>query len=205
MTDIPNDQPPSTTSVFTAFYKSLDKANNHIQTILPKQFERLIQAVQHTVLHYPHRSSRANEEARTGARRVAKRVREVCAAVKQQAENTQNILDIMKDTIDIVPPMLDDIEHCVMVDGDGDYTPTVVGETFKYTDVPDSNNFYTAKLVAVRDGGARMDIKHIGADMKYGHCTIKVAEMQFCEWCPSHKRRKLQDGQYADVNVLFVT
>ena len=204
--------PTPTPSLFEAVYACLHQVNTHIQTILPKRFECLLQTVEHTLYnnskptttdHTTPRTTTNSTTPRTDVRtdvlRVAKRVREVCATVEQQMVDTCDILDIMAHTSDGLPT-LDEVEQCVMTDVQ--YVPTTVGETFKYTDIPDSNSFYTAQLLALRNDGATMDIKHIGIDKKYGRSTIEVAEMQFVEWCPAYKRRKLEEGYCADV--LFV-
>ena len=196
--------PTPTPSLFEAVYACLHQVNTHIQTILPKRFKCLLQTVEHALNNNSKpRTITNNTTPRTNVRtdvlRVAKRVREVCATVEQQMVDTCDILDIMAHTSDGLPT-LDEVEQCVMTDVQ--YVPTTVGETFKYTDIPDSNSFYTAQLLALRNDGATMDIKHIGIDKKYGRSTIEVAEMQFVEWCPAYKRRKLEEGYCADV--LFV-
>lgn len=199
MTDRVCTQRP-TPSLFEAVYACLDQANTHIQTILPKRFKCLLQTVEHALYDSTTpRTATDNITPRTEVRRVAKRVREVCATVEQQMADTCDILDIMALTSDGVTT-LDELEQCVMTDAQ--YVPTTVGETFKYTDIPDSNSFYAAQLLALRNDGATLDIKHIGIDKKYGRSTIEVAEMQFVEWCPAYKRRKLEEGYCADV--LFV-
>ena len=196
--------PTPTPSLFEAVYACLHQVNTHIQTILPKRFECLLQKVEHALYNNSKprtitNSTTPRTDVRTDVLRVAKRVHEVCATVEQQMVDTCDILDIMAHTSDGLPT-LDEVEQCVMTDVQ--YVPTTIGETFKYTDIPDSNSFYTAQLLALRNDGATMDIKHIGIDKKYGRSTIEVAEMQFVEWCPAYKRRKLEEGYCADV--LFV-
>lgn len=162
------DRPPS--SLFQAVYACLDEANAHISTVLPKRFECL----SHSVCAMASPRSSGGD-----VHKVVAGIRNHCATVMQQMVDIDNILDIMN------------CSNGWVNSPTYRYIPTIIGEKFQYTNVPECDNMYRAQLVATRRGN-ELDIKHIGVDKKYGCCTIDVSEMAFAEWCPARKRRKLE-------------
>ena len=171
------DRPPS--SLFQAVYACLDEANTRISTVLPKRFECLSQSV---CAMASLRSSCGHlaTEACGDVLKVVAGIRSHCATVVQQVVDIDDILEMM----DCSNGWVNSPAHR--------YIPTTIGEKFQYTNVPECDNMYRAQLVATRKGN-ELDIKHIRVDKKYGCCTIDVSEMEFAEWCPARKRRKLDD------------
>lgn len=110
--------------------------------------------------------------------KVVTGIRIHCATVVQHVVDIDDILEMMDCSIGWV----NSPAHR--------YIPTTIGDKFQYTNVPECDNMYMTPLVATRRGN-ELDLKHIGVDKKYGCCTIDVSEMEFAEWCPARKRRKL--------------
>lgn len=181
--------PPTHTYVFKDVYACLEEVNTHIQSILPACFGKLAQSLQ---------SAGSELQAHQQVLRVASAVRSDCARFVQQCVDITDIMDIVDATKGWLPLATQEFA----------YVPTKVGEAFKYTDIPGSNNFYKAEVVAIL-GDHKMNIKHVTTDKKYGYCTIDMLEIEFIKWQPTrrpkrgiasdtndtHKRSKLDNGE----------
>ena len=63
-----------------------------------------------------------------------------------------------------------------------EFLPQTSGEKFVYTDIPESNTFYDAKLISVDRRHGTLHIRHINGDTKYGVMCLEIGKIQCFPW-----------------------
>ena len=120
---------------------------------------------------------------------------------KKTLDGVVMVIDKQKAEADRYQPATDSVEYNANNRGHDSpqtigskYVPTEINEKFQYTNIPNSNVFYNAKVVAFED--TFISIVHIGKiDCKYGKGRINIETTKFRPPLATIRKRKKR-GQF---------